>query len=81
MRKRQLGTGLLVIVIWLLAGWFVVEQVQQAAQPTVGLSQVAREVRAGQVSAITVAGDTLVVTGTNGVEQRSQKEAAISVVQ
>ena len=75
---------------WALLVWFAVwigimaffyRPTGQAEQPLVDLSQVATEVRAGEVQKITVQGDTLLVKRADGGEQHSHKEPSVSVTE
>ena len=75
---------------WALLVWFAVwigimaffyRPTGQAERPLVDLSQVATEVRAGDVQKITVQGDTLLVKRADGGEQHSHKEPLVSVTE
>jgi hypothetical protein len=75
---------------WFLLFWFAAwfglmallyRPTQQAERPLVDLSRVATEVRAGEVRKITVQGDTLQVTRTDGGEQHSHKEPLVPVTE
>ena len=75
---------------WFLLFWFAAwfglmallyRPTQQAERPLVDLSQVASEVRAGEVRKITIQGDTLLVTRTDGGEQHSHKEPLVPVTE
>lgn len=69
---------LLFLLSFSLAASYLYES--QSQQPkTISLSQLAQEIQAGEVKSITVSGNNLAITETNGQNQQSQKETEISL--
>ncbi len=79
-RNNRVNSRLLLIVfvIWMGAMLLLYRPAQTPQEPAVDLSQVAAEVRAGQVQKITVEGDTLHVKRTDGTELLALKESLVS---
>ena len=78
-RVHNPWVSLAVFAFWMVAMLLLYRPAQTDPEPTVDLSQVAAEVRAGQVQKITVEGDTLHVKLVDGNEQLSRKEPLVSV--